>query len=929
MRQDNRKKLQFLNLNRASRQFAALMLFPIILLTSVGGWVIYYETKQNYLIQQSYVASSILSHYYKKLEQHLGDSSAELVFLQEVLAEEEIDSVAFIRKDSKMTYLGEYPELKPFDGFLNKNTPAGKLVSLGYRDDKNFYAIRLAENDHYQWFVVALNNTVLQIAQYRIVLILAMTIFLIVLFLIGALYFFSRHWLAPMYKMRIQLQRLTAEKLLDYKSIHSTDELNLLQHDLSALLARLSQDFNELKRYVQETEDDTRAMLDRVEIQSANFQNELQTARSINQSKSIFLANISHELRTPLNSIEGFIQLLLRQKNISQEQRLYLETIKKSSAHLLAVINDVLDYSKIEAGKLQLESVPFHLEKAMFDVIDMLSPLASQKDIHLIFYFPSDVPEQVIGDELRFKQILTNLVSNAIKFTPDGEIIVRVHIASKQDNQYLLHFSVQDSGIGIMGAEKTKLFESFTQADASVTRQYGGTGLGLAISKQLVQLMHGKIGFKDNPAQVPTEKGTTFWFTAVFQGLDNVQVKQELYPHLKIISHLQHPATASALRYYLESLQVQHREAVSVFDLFDQLNTIQLNEQDWLIVDDAVDLEASLKQIRQRYQGNLAIYGYPMSLNLALLQKYQAYPLYQPVNRQALLQLLDRQSEQNLQKTANIDGQHLQILAVDDHIPNLMVLEALLQEFNIRLEKANSGYEALNIIQQRIEQRQALFDLIFMDIQMPMMSGIDTTRAIRSLESTLNEPVRMPIIALSAHIFEDDKQKILESGMDGDISKPIRIEQLMYILQKWTKLDENTPMLTAPMREDEYQGKCLDWQMCLELAAQKQDLALELLKMLIQSFDTDCNEIQDLIELEDFPQLEYVLHRIYGATRYVGVPKLQQLSGEFEQFVSQLRKNKQVADEQFIQQVHHYFVELQQCMQQVKEIAETEILPKE
>ncbi|MGM7388984.1 ATP-binding protein, partial [Acinetobacter baumannii] len=218
--------------------------------------------------------------------------------------------------------------------------------------------------------------------------------------------------------------------------------------------------------------------------------------------------------RTPLNSIDGFIHLLLRQQNLSNEQNLYLQTIRKSSAHLLALINDVLDFSKIDAGKLELETAPFDLEEAVFDVMDMLSPLAAQKHIAMAFYYADNIPQQVIGDALRFKQILTNLISNAIKFTPDGEIIVRVRMEHDDIGQCLLHFSVQDSGIGLSGTDRKKLFESFSQGDASVTRQFGGTGLGLAISKQLVHLMHGQIGFEDNQERAPTEKGSTFWFTA-------------------------------------------------------------------------------------------------------------------------------------------------------------------------------------------------------------------------------------------------------------------------------------------------------------------------------------------------------------------------------------------------------------------------------
>lgn len=935
-----------LRLNQIYGQLILFTVLPAGLLTTVGSWFVYTEIKQSYLLKQQYIAQSILAQQQKNImdiEQQGWHTQEKLLAIQQtlkqVIQEKDAQSITLFYQGESIAIGEVIPQYILLAYIERKSTNQVFIGPILYQDNHVFAMPVMLDHDnkiHTAWLLLEMDNQGLTILIYRMILILSLIILISSALLFAGLSLYARYWLSPIYKIRLQLQQLTADNLNEYQMIKSSGELNQLQRDVYSLLKDLYQHFQELKHYAEETENDTRQMLDRIEIESANYQRELKTVKNINQSKSLFLANISHELRTPLNSIEGFVQLLLRQNSINAEQKVYLDTIKKSSAHLLALINDVLDYSKIEAGKLQLEQHSFHLEYAVFDVMDMLSPLASQKNLDLVFYYPKELPLSVVGDELRFKQILMNLISNAIKFTPEGEIIVRVRLEKTTKEHQLFYFSVQDSGIGLSGAEKNKLFESFSQADASIIRQYGGTGLGLAISKQLVQMMNGEIGFVDNQAFTPTEKGTTFWFTVQF----NIDEQAEYSPSsahvkpLKIISYLHHPAMASVLRYYLEDDGFEHHETHSAFDLLNQLHELQHNPPDWVMIDEQHDLEVSLKEIRQRYQGRVTVCGYQMSLDLALLKRYQACALYQPIYRTALWQLF--YGEQQADTTEIFNGQHLQILAVDDHLPNLMVLEALLQEFQVQCVKASSGQEAVNIIEQRIQQQQPLFDLIFMDIQMPVMSGLDTTCAIRSLESTLNVPNTMPIIALSAHVFHDEKQKLLATGMNDFISKPIRMEQLLLILQQWTKKSSHRAIYdsaktiqqaeqsnNAPVEQHSHllhiDKDILDWQHSIELVANKPELAQDLLLMLVKSFDDTRNELQDLLDLEDFPALEPVLHRMYGATRYVGTPKLQRLTGDFEQFISTLRKQQRKADDDFISQVQQRFDELQDCMTQVED----------
>ena len=767
--------------------------------------------------------------------------------LSRMQSEQHIQRIAIINENNQvLATVGfgvekAWPIIDTTQGFLSKQaTPIGSA-----------YGSILGEFDGQKlWLLVDMDNEPLYIARYRIAMALVITGLFTILILLLSLNIYAKRWIAPIYELRLQLQRTHVDNLYKPIPVESDGELNLLQQDLVRTLRRLHSSFQELKNHAEQTEDDLRLAFDEMEMQNISIRNARDAAISTSQAKSAFLANISHELRTPLNSIDGFINLLARHGDLSSEQDLYVQTIRKSSAHLLALVNDVLDFSKIEAGKLLLDRHEFDLYDTIYDVVDMLSPVSAEKGLRTAVLFYNDVPMRINGDALRLKQILTNIVGNAIKFTDSGGVVVRVSLDDHQDNYLMI--SVQDSGKGISLADQKMLFQSFSQGDPSITRQYGGTGLGLVISKQLTRLMGGDIGFYDNAQENIAKQGATFWFrmpahievsTAVTGQAIAPPMLQSLAgakEELHILVWINHNASRQVLKASLQNLPIKLTQANSLPGVLEALKE-HGNYWDWVIVDNDTqdDMMALLKQIRLHYQGKLAVFGYQVAADQALLNRYHATILYEPLDKRQLYAMLDTQKKAVSTKAQLPIWQGVTVLAVDDHLPNLLVLDALLSELGITVMTASSGFEAIEIISQQQSKKdktvksqstshakpqaqslsnktqiakaemranikkdpliapamhattedQNVIKMIFMDIQMPRMSGRAAAEQIRKIESA---DEHIPIIALTAHGLADERDKLIASGIDDYVGKPISQPQLLQVLQKWLGRADNS-----------------------------------------------------------------------------------------------------------------------------------------
>ncbi|WP_455365154.1 response regulator [Kaarinaea lacus] len=729
----------------------------------------------------------------------------------------------------------------------------------------------------------------------------------------------SKKLTSPIMKLAEAANEIEKGNLDIELDLESKGEFLSLERSINSMAESLRQSREQLQERIDQATSDLLSSIQVVERQNKELSEARQQALLASRVKSEFLANMSHEIRTPMNGIIGFIKLLQKTRPTA-EQIDYINTIEKSANNLLSIINDILDISKIEAGKASLKGEEYNLRSCMEEVCGLLAPLAYDKNLNLVSMIYNDVPQQLHGDVLKLRQILTNLISNAIKFTEVGDVVVRTMLEDENDDKVTIKVMVTDTGIGISQKDQNRLFRTFSQVDSSSTRKYGGTGLGLMISKTLAEMMDGEIGVDSKINQ-----GSTFWFTFTHEKQKVIHEKKPANISLagfRALLYESNQASRLAIQHLLENWGI---DVVALTTISDVHNHIEIAEKnvpfDILILGLSQQetqpniINGQIESIRKNTSCNILA-----MVNSADAKVFQTMKnaridaaIAKPVKYNELHLLLQKLlvPDNSLLDLANIDSipnlttksthyttavtpskpqspdvdpamlplHDIKILIAEDQEINARLMDILLSQAGATTTVVENGQRALDAA------KSETFDFILMDIQMPEMNGVEATKRIRQLE---NKNRDVPIVALTANVIVEDRANYMLAGMNDVFVKPVDEDRLINSIlssihptqrrttsmqvqsdsmqSKSTSTETDPPPQKAYINLEHYKN---------ELSKTKQQLNNEMFDMLLSELPRFKEVINKAFVDSDFETMDYHVHKLHGAASFCQAPSLK------------------------------------------------------